>query len=140
MPMAAAGKPPNMPLDVKRIGARAGLDLADVSPKGAFDLCATRRLGTRFLTRSATGRRGLNHRTRCLPVAVPVARLLGDAGRLQRLRREAMMHGQRTPLAALEHPSGRMAVGESITTLLAAPIEPNGELICICMAACGEPG
>ena len=50
--------------------------------------------------------------------------------------------GERTPLAALDAPaSGRMAVGEAITNLLAAPIElPRVKLSCNWMAACGEPG
>ena len=50
--------------------------------------------------------------------------------------------GERTPLAALDAPaSGRMAVAEAITNLLAAPIElPRVKLVCNWMAACGEPG
>ena len=50
--------------------------------------------------------------------------------------------GERTPLAALDAPaSGRMAVGEAITNLLAAPIElARVKLSCNWMAACGEPG
>lgn len=50
--------------------------------------------------------------------------------------------GERTPLAALNAPaSGRMAVAESITNLLAAPIElPRVKLSANWMAACGEPG
>ena len=50
--------------------------------------------------------------------------------------------GERTPLAALDAPaSGRMAVGEAITNLLAAPIELAArEASANWMAACGEPG
>ena len=50
--------------------------------------------------------------------------------------------GERTPLAALDAPaSGRMAVAEAITNLLAAPIElPRVKLSANWMAACGEPG
>ena len=50
--------------------------------------------------------------------------------------------GERTPLAALDAPaSGRMAVAEAITNLLAAPIElARVKLSCNWMAACGEPG
>ena len=54
-----------------------------------------------------------------------------------------MAIGERTPLAALDAPaSGRMAVGEAITNLLAAPIElERVKLSCNWMAACGEaPG
>jgi len=50
--------------------------------------------------------------------------------------------GERTPLAALDAPaSGRMAVAEAITNLLAAPIElPRVKLSANWMAACGEAG
>ena len=50
--------------------------------------------------------------------------------------------GERTPLAAIDAPaSGRMAVAEAITNLLAAPIElPRVKLSANWMAACGEPG
>jgi len=57
-------------------------------------------------------------------------------------RGEAFAVGERTPLAALDAPaSGRMAVAEAITNLLAAPIElADVKLSCNWMAACGEPG
>jgi phosphoribosylformylglycinamidine synthase len=57
-------------------------------------------------------------------------------------RGEAMAMGERSPLAALDAPaSGRMAVGEAITNLLAAPIELSRvKLSANWMAACGEPG
>jgi phosphoribosylformylglycinamidine synthase len=53
-----------------------------------------------------------------------------------------MSMGERTPLAALDAPaSGRMAVAEAITNLLAAPIELSRvKLSANWMAACGEPG
>src|SRR6185369_2790797 len=55
---------------------------------------------------------------------------------------EAMSMGERTPLAAIDAPaSGRMAVAEAITNLLAAPIElARVKLSANWMAACGEPG
>jgi phosphoribosylformylglycinamidine synthase len=55
---------------------------------------------------------------------------------------EAMSMGERTPLAAIDAPaSGRMAVAEAITNLLAAPIELGRvKLSANWMAACGEPG
>jgi len=55
---------------------------------------------------------------------------------------EAMSMGERTPLAAINAAaSGRMAVAEAITNLLAAPIElPRVKLSANWMAACGEPG
>ncbi|MDP1892899.1 MAG: phosphoribosylformylglycinamidine synthase, partial [Hydrogenophaga sp.] len=53
-----------------------------------------------------------------------------------------MSMGERTPLASLDAAaSGRMAVAEAITNLLAAPIElPRVKLSANWMAACGEPG
>ena len=67
--------------------------------------------------------------------AVTLADYAGFAG-------EAMSMGERTPLAAINAAaSGRMAVAESITNLLAAPIElPRVKLSANWMAACGEPG
>jgi phosphoribosylformylglycinamidine synthase len=67
--------------------------------------------------------------------AVTLADFKGLAG-------EAMSMGERTPLAAVDAPaSGRMAVAEAITNLLAAPIElPRVKLSANWMAACGEPG
>jgi len=53
-----------------------------------------------------------------------------------------MSVGERTPLATLDAPaSGRMAVGEALTNLLAAPFAlERVKLSCNWMAACGEPG
>ena len=58
-------------------------------------------------------------------------------------RGEAMAMGERTPVAVLDAPaSGRLAVAEAITNILAADIERLGEirLSANWMAACGEPG
>jgi phosphoribosylformylglycinamidine synthase len=53
-----------------------------------------------------------------------------------------MAMGERTPLAVVDAPaSGRMAVAEAVTNLLAAPIESSRvKLSANWMAACGEPG
>src|SRR6185369_16575106 len=55
-------------------------------------------------------------------------------------RGEAMAMGERTPLAVADAPaSGRMAVGEAITNLLAAPIALDRvKLSCNWMAACSD--
>ncbi len=68
-------------------------------------------------------------------VAVTLADFTGFKG-------EAMAMGERTPLAADQRPaSGRMAVAEAITNMLAAPIELSKvKLSANWMAACGEPG
>ncbi|CAN5171038.1 phosphoribosylformylglycinamidine synthase [soil metagenome] len=68
--------------------------------------------------------------------AVTLSDFAGYAG-------QAMSMGERTPLAVINAPaSGRMAVGEALTNLAAAPV---GELSRIklsasWMAACGQPG
>src|SRR6201999_2385096 len=69
-------------------------------------------------------------------VAVTVADHRGNAG-------EAMAMGERTPLAVIDAPaSGRIAVGEAITNILAADIDSLSQvrLSANWMAACGEPG
>ena len=69
-------------------------------------------------------------------VAVTVADHRGHAG-------EAMAMGERTPVAVIHAPaSGRLAVGEAITNILAADIESLAQirLSANWMAACGEPG
>ncbi|HEU4781200.1 MAG TPA: phosphoribosylformylglycinamidine synthase [Steroidobacteraceae bacterium] len=69
-------------------------------------------------------------------VAVTIADYFGHAG-------EAMSMGERTPVAVLDAPaSGRLAVGEALTNILAADIGAlsNVKLSANWMAACGEPG
>ncbi len=86
---------------------------------------------------------GLSHRDPMVgPWQVPVADCAVTLADFSGLRGEAMSLGERTPLAALDAPaSGRMAVGEAITNLLAAPIELSRvKLSANWMAACGEPG
>jgi phosphoribosylformylglycinamidine synthase len=69
-------------------------------------------------------------------VAVTVADHRGFAG-------EAMAMGERSPVAVIDAPaSGRLAVGEAITNILAADIDSLSQvrLSANWMAACGEPG
>ena len=69
-------------------------------------------------------------------VAVTLADYHGHAG-------EAMAMGERTPVAVLDAPaSGRLAVAEAITNILAADVASLGDirLSANWMAACGEPG
>ncbi len=86
---------------------------------------------------------GLTHRDQMVgPWQVPVADCAVTLADYKGFAGEAMAMGERTPLAALNAPaSGRMAVAEAITNLLAAPIElPRVKLSANWMAACGEPG
>jgi phosphoribosylformylglycinamidine synthase len=69
-------------------------------------------------------------------VAVTLSDYFGHAG-------EAMAMGERTPVAVLDAPaSGRLAVAEALTNILAADIGElrNVRLSANWMAACGEPG
>ena len=74
-----------------------------------------------------------------VPVADVAVTLLG----YQTHRGEAMAMGERTPLALISpEASGRMAVGEAITNIAAAPIADLGDvkLSANWMAAAGHPG
>jgi phosphoribosylformylglycinamidine synthase len=86
---------------------------------------------------------GLSHRDQMVgPWQVPVADCAVTLADYRGFAGEAMSMGERTPLAAVDAAaSGRMAVAEAITNLLAAPIElPRVKLSANWMAACGEPG
>jgi phosphoribosylformylglycinamidine synthase len=148
MPMEVLlGKPPKMLRDVKRVAREeAPLDLTGVKLDVlAFDVLRHPTVASkRFLV--TIGDRtvgGLNHRDQMVgPWQVPVADCAVTLADYAGFRGEAMSMGERTPLAALDAPaSGRMAVAEAITNLLAAPIELSRvKLSCNWMAACGEPG
>ena len=148
MPMEVLlGKPPKMLRDVERVRIEsAPLDLGDVRFETvAFDVLRHPTVASkRFLI--TIGDRtvgGLSHRDQMVgPWQVPVADCAVTLADFSGLRGEAMSLGERTPLAALDAPaSGRMAIGEAITNLLAAPFELSRvKLSCNWMAACGEPG
>ena len=148
MPMEVLlGKPPKMLRVVQRVvHESAALDLTDVLlDKVAFDVLRHPTVASkRFLI--TIGDRtvgGLSHRDPMVgPWQVPVADCAVTLADFSGFRGEAMSIGERTPLASLDAPaSGRMAVGEAITNLLAAPIELSKvKLSCNWMAACGEPG
>ena len=146
MPMnVLLGKPPKMLRDVARVARRFdALDLTDVAlDRVAFDVLRHPTVASkRFLI--TIGDRtvgGLSHRDPMVgPWQVPVADCAVTLADFSGFRGEAMALGERTPLAALDAPaSGRMAVGEAITNLLAAPIELDRvKLSCNWMAACSD--
>lgn len=148
MPMEVLlGKPPKMHRDVQRVmRSEAKLDLTGVKlEQVAFDVLRHPTVASkRFLI--TIGDRtvgGLSHRDPMVgPWQVPVADCAVTLADFAGLRGEAFAMGERTPLAALDAPaSGRMAVAEAITNLLAAPIELSRvKLSANWMAACGEPG
>jgi phosphoribosylformylglycinamidine synthase len=141
------GKPPRMHRDVTRVPRQeAALDLTGVQlSQVAFDVLRHPTVASkRFLI--TIGDRtvgGLSHRDPMVgPWQVPVADCAVTLADFAGFRGEALCMGERTPLAALNAPaSGRMAVGEALTNLLAAPIELSRvKLSCNWMAACGEAG
>ncbi|MEQ1805682.1 MAG: phosphoribosylformylglycinamidine synthase, partial [Burkholderiaceae bacterium] len=141
------GKPPRMLRDVQRIARRsAALVLTDVDlGKVAFGVLRHPSVASkRFLI--TIGDRtvgGLSSRDQMVgPWQVPVADCAVTLADFVGFAGEAMAMGERSPLAALNAPaSGRMAVAEALTNLLAAPIELSAvKLSCNWMAACGEPG
>ena len=146
MPMEVLlGKPPRLHRDVKRIArSLPALDLNDVAlDRVAFDVLRHPTVaGKRFLV--TIGDRtvgGLNHRDPMVgPWQVPVADCAVTLADYRGFAGEAMSMGERTPLAVLDAPaSGRMAVGEAITNLLAAPIAlERVKLSCNWMAACSD--
>jgi len=148
MPMdVLLGKPPKMHRDVKTVARTfKPLDLTGVDlQKAAIDVLAHPTVASkRFLI--TIGDRtvgGMSHRDQMVgPWQVPVADCAVTLADYKGFAGEAMSMGERTPLAALDAPaSGRMAVAEAITNLLAAPIELSRvKLSANWMAACGEPG
>ncbi len=86
---------------------------------------------------------GVTHRDQMVgPWQVPVADCAVTLADFSGFAGEAMSLGERTPLAlASSAAAARMAVGEAITNLLAAPFElARVKLSANWMAACGEPG
>jgi phosphoribosylformylglycinamidine synthase len=152
MPMnVLLGKPPKMHRDVQRkaqtlkpIDFMAGGEMLPLA-KACVDVLSHPTVASkRFLI--TIGDRtvgGLTHRDQMVgPWQVPVADCAVTLADYQGFAGEAMSMGERTPLAAINAAaSGRMAVAEAITNLLAAPIElPRVKLSANWMAACGEPG
>jgi phosphoribosylformylglycinamidine synthase len=148
MPMdVLLGKPPKMQRDVARsVRSEPPLDLTGVKlEQVAFDVLRHPTVASkRFLV--TIGDRtvgGLSHRDPMVgPWQVPVADSAVTLADFEGFAGEAFAIGERTPLAALDAPaSGRMAVAEAITNLLAAPIALSRvKLSCNWMAACGEAG
>ena len=148
MPMdVLLGKPPKMHRDVRTVQRQfQPMDLTGVSlEKAVIDVLSHPTVASkRFLV--TIGDRtvgGLSHRDQMVgPWQVPVADCAVTLADYAGFAGEAMSMGERTPLASINAAaSGRMAVAEAITNLLAAPIElPRVKLSANWMAACGEPG
>ncbi|MEY4342049.1 MAG: Phosphoribosylformylglycinamidine synthase, partial [Pseudomonadota bacterium] len=148
MPMdVLLGKPPKMHRDVKRVERSekpidlTGIDLQSMVVKVlSHPTVASKRFLVTIGDRAVGG---LTHRDQMVgPWQVPVADCAVTLADYQGFAGEAMSMGERTPLAALNAPaSGRMAIAEAITNLLAAPIAlERVKLSANWMAACGEEG
>lgn len=148
MPMnVLLGKPPKMTKDVATVQRELpAMDLTGLPlEKAVIEVLAHPTVASkRFLITigdRAVG--GLTHRDQMVgPWQVPVADVAVTLADYQGFKGEAMAMGERTPLAAINAPaSGRMAVAEAITNMLAAPIELSKvKMSANWMAACGEPG
>ncbi|MDB5890721.1 MAG: phosphoribosylformylglycinamidine synthase [Polaromonas sp.] len=148
MPMnVLLGKPPKMHRDVKSVShdiKPVDLTGVDLQQSCIAVLSHPSVASKRFLI--TIGDRtvgGLTHRDQMVgPWQVPVADCAVTLADFHGFAGEAMSMGERTPLATVNAAaSGRMAVAEAITNLLAAPIElPRVKLSANWMAACGEPG
>ncbi len=148
MPMnVLLGKPPRMHRDVATVRVAteplplSGIDLQQAAIQVlSHPTVASKRFLITIGDRTVGG---LSHRDQMVgPWQVPVADCAVTLADYKGFAGEAMSMGERTPLAALDAPaSGRMAVAEAITNLLAAPIELSRvKLSANWMAACGEPG
>jgi len=148
MPMnVLLGKPPKMHKEVTSVERTLPSMLLTAVPleSAVIDVLAHPTVASkRFLITigdRAVG--GLTHRDQMVgPWQVPVADVAVTLADFRGFAGEAMAMGERTPLASINAPaSGRMAVAEAITNLLAAPIElPRVKMSANWMAACGEPG
>jgi phosphoribosylformylglycinamidine synthase len=148
MPMnVLLGKPPKMHKDVTSVERELpAMDLTGVPlEKAVIEVLAHPTVASkRFLITigdRAVG--GLTHRDQMVgPWQVPVADVAVTLADYKGFKGEAMAMGERTPLAAIDAPaSGRMAVAEAITNMLAAPIELSKvKMSANWMAACGEAG
>ena len=141
------GKPPRMHRQVASVARRVqALDLTGVTLQDAVVavLAHPTVASKRFLI--TIGDRtvgGLTHRDQMVgPWQIPVADVAVTLADYRGFAGEAMAMGERTPLASIHAPaSGRMAVAECLTNLMAAPIELGRvKLSANWMAACGEAG
>ncbi len=142
------GKPPRMTRDVRSVGKQnATLSTAGTSMAESLD----RLLGLPTIADKtfliAIGDRtvgGLISRDQMVgPWQVPVADVAVSLSDYEGYTGEAMAMGERAPVAVLDAPaSGRLAVSEAITNILAADIQrlEDIRLSANWMAACGEPG
>jgi phosphoribosylformylglycinamidine synthase len=142
------GKPPKMTRDVKHETRElpafdtTGLDLEEAAHRvlrlpGVADKTFLITIGDRTVG-------GMTARDQMVgPWQVPVADVAVSLDGYETTVGEAFAIGEKAPLALIDAPaSGRMAIGESITNIVAAPIADIGELKLSAnwMAPAGHPG
>jgi phosphoribosylformylglycinamidine synthase len=142
------GKPPRMErIDYRVEPVKAAIDLTQIKLSQLieqvlkFPVVSSKRFLITIGDRTVGG---LTARDQMVgPYQVPVADVAVTLDDFTGYTGQAMAMGERTPLAVLNAPaSGRMAVAESLTNLLAAPIDnlEDVKLSANWMAACGITG
>jgi phosphoribosylformylglycinamidine synthase len=142
------GKPPRLTRDVQSVAPQrrrfdtGGIELRDAAYRVLrFPAVADK---TFLITIGDRTVGGLISRDQLVgPWQVPVSDVGVTLADYEGTTGEAMAMGERTPVAVLDAPaSGRLAVAEAITNMLAADIGPLSQirLSANWMAACGEPG
>jgi phosphoribosylformylglycinamidine synthase len=142
------GKPPRMHRDVKRKPrSLAALDTRHIDLREAcYRVLRLPSVADKTFLVTIGDRTvgGLCARDQMLgPWQVPVADVAVTTFGFRTYEGEAMAIGERTPVALIDGPaSGRMAVGEAITNIAAAPIAKLGDvkLSANWMCAAGQPG
>ena len=145
---ALLGKPPRMTRDVHRLPSPGvPFDLSAIELKdAAYRVLRLPAVADKTFLISIGDRSvgGMTARDQMVgPWQVPVADVAVTAMGYQTLRGEAFALGERTPVAILDAPaSGRMAVGEALTNIVAASIAKLGDvkLSANWMAPAGVPG
>ena len=149
MPMdVLLGKPPRMHRDVRRASVQLpALDLTGISlEEAAGRVLRLPTVADKSFLITIGDRTVGGHTVRDQmvgPWQVPVADCAVTTMSLAGYEGEAMSMGERTPLAVIDAPaSGRMAVGEALTNIAAAPVADitDIKLSANWMAACGQPG
>ncbi|MGJ7917153.1 phosphoribosylformylglycinamidine synthase [Massilia sp. LXY-6] len=149
MPMdVLLGKPPKMQRDVAHVQNSfkpvdvTGLELEEVGRRVL--LLPTVADKSFLITIGDRSVGGMSVRDQMVgPWQVPVADCAVTTMSFEGYKGEAMAMGERTPVAVIDAAaSGRMAVGEAITNIAAAPIAgiEDIKLSANWMAACGQPG
>jgi len=142
------GKSPRMMREVARLaGASAPLDLAGIDlTEAAYRVLRHPTVANKSFLITIGDRTvgGLSSRDQMVgPWQVPVADCAVTLADYEGFRGEAMSMGERSPIAMIDAPaSGRMAVAEALTNLVAADVAriEDIKLSANWMAACGAPG